>query len=319
MKRAYLFLICAAALFLSSYQAIAERVVFMPQWYPQAQFAGYYMALEKGFYAAEGLDVEIKHLNLSSKNSSMGNLLEGKIDITTAQLVNAMTLRSNGKKIVNILQTSQNSGLSVVTHKTLNQLQDLNGLSIGRWKSGFEEVVTMVAREYDLEIKWVPVSGGLNLFISKALDGTLAFTFNELVNLELATGVAHDKNIIHFADYGYNFPEDGLYVREEWLAKHRETAAKFAKASELGWKYARENPEETVEVVQKYMSECNARGNKIHQSKMLEEMLRLQIDTKVGKATFAPISREDFNELMHRCIKDGIFESEIEYDKFIRQ
>jgi len=277
------------------------------------------MALEKGFYAAEGLDVEIRHLNISSKSSAMSYLLDGRIDITTAQLINAMTLRSNGKKIVNILQTSQTSGLGIVAHKQLSQLQDLNGLNIGRWKSGFEEVATMVAREYDLEIKWIPIAGGTNLFISNALDATLAFSFNELINLELATGVVPDKNVIRFADCGFNFPEDGLYVREDWLNKHNETAAKFARASVLGWKYARENPEETVQVVQRYMSECNARGNKIHQTKMLEEILRLQIDKEVGKATFAPIKKEAFDDIMHRCIRDGIFEFEVDYNKFIRQ
>ena len=66
------------------------KVRFMPQWTPQAQFAGYYAALEKGFYAEEGIDVEIDHINATSRKSSLGHLRSGDVDIAMGQMLQAI-------------------------------------------------------------------------------------------------------------------------------------------------------------------------------------------------------------------------------------
>jgi len=141
-------LLIAALSLLSFFASAQQKVRFMPHWTPQAQFAGYYVAKELGFFEEEGLDVEIRHVTTSTTRSSMNYMLYNEVDITTQQLIPALIERSNGNKIVNILQTSQNNALMVISHKKLDGIQSIAGMKIGRWKSGFSEVAEMFCNDY---------------------------------------------------------------------------------------------------------------------------------------------------------------------------
>ena len=81
-----------------------KKIVFMPQWTPQAQFAGYYVAFEKGFYKEAGIDVEIRHIPLNSTESVSGYLLSGDVQIVGQQLIQSIISRSDGNDIVNVMQ-----------------------------------------------------------------------------------------------------------------------------------------------------------------------------------------------------------------------
>ena len=251
----------------------AQRIVFTPQWTPQSQFAGYYVAQEKGFYKKAGVEVDFQHP--SASYSAANRLLEGSSDIITQQLVQAMILIDRGMPIVHLLQTSQRNSLVLVSRSdTLRTLQDLKGKKVGIWKAGFGDLAYIMDTEKELNIKWVPFLESVNLFLSGAIDATLAMDYNEYQKIRVSGH--EDKPVIRFSDTEYDYPEDGLYVSEDFYKLHPDKVKAFAEASRKGWEWAHEHPEETLDIVMKWVAKENVHTNRIHQKWMLEKILALQ-------------------------------------------
>jgi NitT/TauT family transport system substrate-binding protein len=197
--------------------AHAQKITFTPQWTAQSQFAGYYAALENGYYADAGLDVSIEHPTASYSSISM--LMDGSCDIITCELIQAMMIEDT--RLVNLLQTTQHSTLALVSRAgNVTQLGDLAGCRIGTWKVGFSEIPHMIDEEQHLDIEWVKLINSLNLYIAGAIDATLAKSYNELILFSMA-GVT-PGSVLYFSEYGYDFPEDGLYVSEEFYKNNKE-------------------------------------------------------------------------------------------------
>ena len=303
---------------LACFAARAQKIVFMPHWLPQAQFSGYYAALENGFYAAEGLDVEIRHLNANTRKRPAAYLKSGEIDITSMMLINAMELVDSGMDVVNILQTAQSTGLVYVTKEPVNDIKEMDNFKVGRWTTGYSEFAMIAADENAISIQWVPLLNNINAFIAGAVDATLCYTFNEYIQLYLATGKDWASNTIRLADIGYDYPDDGLYVTAEFYEKNKELTDKFAKASRKGWEWAAAHPDEAVDICMKYIERENISSNRVHQKMMLEEMIRLQQDKNTGKASFAKVSRSVFDELAEKAVNAGILINKPDYDKMMR-
>ena len=281
----------------------AQRIVFTPQWTPQSQFAGYYVAQEKGFYKKAGVEVDFQHP--SASYSAANRLLEGSSDIITQQLVQAMILIDQGMPIVHILQTSQRNSLVLVSRlDTLRTLQDLKGKKVGIWKAGFGDLAYIMDTEKELNIKWVPFLESVNLFLSGAIDATLAMDYNEYQKIRVSG--YEDKPVIRFSDTEYDYPEDGLYVSEDFYKLHPDKVKAFAEASRKGWEWAHEHPEETLDIVMKWVAKENVHTNRIHQKWMLEKILALQCRDGEKKPSFKLYSEtiDRLNELLlkHRRI-----------------
>ena len=281
----------------------AQRIVFTPQWTPQSQFAGYYVAQEKGFYKKAGVEVDFQHP--SASYSAANRLLEGSSDIITQQLVQAMILIDQGMPIVHILQTSQRNSLVLVSRSdTLRTLQDLKGKKVGIWKAGFGDLAYIMDTEKELNIKWVPFLESVNLFLSGAIDATLAMDYNEYQKIRVSGH--EDKPVIRFSDTEYDYPEDGLYVSEDFYKLHPDKVKAFAEASRKGWEWAHEHPEETLDIVMKWVAKENVHTNRIHQKWMLEKILALQCRDGEKKPSFQLYSEtiDRLNELLlkHRRI-----------------
>jgi NitT/TauT family transport system substrate-binding protein len=277
--------------------------VFTPQWTPQSQFAGYYVAQEKGFYKKAGVEVDFQHP--SASYSAANRLLEGSSDIITQQLVQAMILIDRGMPIVHLLQTSQRNSLVLVSRSdTLRTLQDLKGKKVGIWKAGFGDLAYIMDTEKELNIKWVPFLESVNLFLSGAIDATLAMDYNEYQKIRVSGH--EDKPVIRFSDTEYDYPEDGLYVSEDFYKLHPDKVKAFAEASRKGWEWAHEHPEETLDIVMKWVAKENVHTNRIHQKWMLEKILALQCRDGEKKPSFQLYSEtiDRLNELLlkHRRI-----------------
>ena len=290
------FLLCSCVLY-------AQRIVFTPQWTPQSQFAGYYVAQEKGFYKKAGVEVDFQHP--SASYSAANRWLEGSSDIITQQLVQAMILIDRGMPIVHILQTSQRNSLVLVSRSdTLRTLQDLKGKKVGIWKAGFGDLAYIMDTEKELNIKWVPFLESVNLFLSGAIDATLAMDYNEYQKIRVSGH--EDKPVIRFSDTEYDYPEDGLYVSEDFYKLHPDKVKAFAEASRKGWEWAHEHPEETLDIVMKWVAKENVHTNRIHQKWMLEKILALQCRDGEKKPSFQLYSEtiDRLNELLlkHRRI-----------------
>ncbi len=263
--------------------AAQDTFVFSPQWSAQAQFAGFYAALENGFYQEEGLDVKIVHPNTVRDLELL--LTEGASDATTLPLMQALVLVDQGIQLVNILQTSMNNATVIVSRRGKNPL-DQHGARVGTWQAGFDQIAICVNKILGLNYEWVPFAANVNLFISGALDATLAMSYNEYNLLLQAGAEIHEENVYRFSEHGYNIQDDGVYMTLEAYRKDPDRAERFARASRRGWEWAAEHPEETLDLVMEYVERNHIATNRVLQQLMLEEILNLQVDARTGQREF---------------------------------
>ena len=267
----------------SAYARAQERLVFTPQWTAQAQFAGYYVAQEMGFYKDAGIDVEIVHPTATL--SAMSRISRNQSQATTMQLCQAMEIVDNGTPLVNILQTSMNNAMVIASRRNINPLSQ-KGARVGIWSAGFGQLAICMSQKDSLDYEWVRFATNVNLFIKGAIDATLAMSYNEYYQIVQAGYQLDSTNVYRFRDHGYNVQEDGVYVTRTYYRKHREVARKFADASRRGWEWAAEHPEETLDIVMKYVKENHIATNRILQRLMLEDVLSLQLDRESGEREF---------------------------------
>ena len=287
--------------------------MFTPQWTPQAQFAGYYVALEKGFYKEAGIEVDIVHP--TSTYSAMTRIRKGESQATTLQLCQAMEIVESGIPMVNILQTSMNNAMVIVSRREMNPLKQ-KGARVGIWSVGFGHLAICMSKKEGLDYEWIRFASNLNLFVAGAIDATLAMSYNEYYQL-VQTGLPLTENSVYrFCDHGYNVQEDGVYMTAEYYKTHRDEARRFANASRKGWEWAAEHTEETLEIVMDYVKKNHIATNRILQKLMLDEVLRLQIDKQSGKREFR--LRPDMVKLASDLMVENLMlDKEITYEQII--
>lgn len=300
MKRLLTFALLCCALLVRPPVLQAQKFIFTPQWTAQAQFAGYYVAQDMGFYKDAGLDVEIVHP--SATQSAMNRINNNESHAITLMLPQAMEIIESGIRLVNILQTSMNSGLVIVSRTDEDPIKR-KGIRVGVWSAGFDQLPMAMALREGLDYQWIRFATGINLLLSGAIDASVAMSYNEYYQLLQAGMELTDTNVYRFCDHGYNVQEDGVYVTREFYEKNREASLKFAEASRRGWEWAAEHPSETLDIVMKYVREGRVETNRILQELMLEEILRLQVDRESGKREFR--LRPDMVQLMNQLMKDN--------------
>lgn len=293
----------------------AQSVTLIPKWTAQAQFAGYYVAEKKGFFKEEGLDVYVQHP--SHSEHSLLYLKEGEPMAVITNLSQAVMERLAGKRIVNILQTSQENSLILVSHSPLKGLESLRNKELAVWNHLTPELIERVANKYQLNAKWIRFNSGINLFLSKAVDICMVGSYNEFLHLE-ESGVRIDStHYMRFADYGYNLPEDGLYVTEDFYERHPETVKKLVRACIRGWEWTNNHREEALDIVMEQVKRYNIGTNRYHQRRMLEEILRLQTD-KSGRRPYR-LSREGFELATDvLLLPDSDETNNLRYENFVK-
>ena len=272
------FLFCAALC-----AGAQEHFVFTPQWTAQAQFAGYYVAKEMGFYKDAGLDVEIVHPSLTV--TALNRIRRNESQATTLQLCQAMEIIDGGIPLVNILQTSMNNAMVIVSRRDMDPLKQ-KGARVGVWSAGFGQIAICMSLKEGLDYEWVRFATNVNLFVKGAIDATLAMSYNEYYQLVQAGYELDDHNVYRFCDHGYNVQEDGVYMTRDYYMGHKEQARKFAEASRRGWEWAAEHEDETLDIVMRYVQENHIATNRPLQKLMLKEILRLQVDRESGQREF---------------------------------
>ena len=294
-----------------SVKAQDETIVFTPQWTAQAQFAGYYVAEAMGFYREAGVNVRIEHPSASS--SAMSRLHSGRCQVTTLTLCQAMEIVDEDTPLVNILQTSMNSAMVIVSARNQAPLTQ-KGARVGIWSVGFGQLAICMSIKEHLDYEWVRFAQNVNLFVSGALDATLAMSYNEYYQLMQAGVEMTDTNVYRFCDHGYNVQEDGVYMTWDYYEKHKDQALRFAEASRRGWEWAAEHPDETLDIVMQYVDKDRVATNRVMQKLMLDEVLRLQVDRESQKREFRlrPDMVQQASQLM---VENQMLSREITYDE----
>ena len=271
------------------------------------------MAEAKGFYREAGVKVRIDHP--SATQPAMKRLRRGECQATTLQLCQAMEIVDGGIPLVNILQTSMNNAMVIVSARDRDPLTQ-KGAKVGIWSVDFGQLAICMSIKDHLDYQWVRFAQNVNLFISGALDATLAMSYNEYYQLVQAGIKITDKNVYRFSDHGYNVQEDGLYMTRKYYEGHKEQARRFAQASRKGWEWAAAHPEEALDIVMQHVEKNHIATNRTMQRLMLNEVLRLQVDRDSQKREFR--LRPDMVRLASRLmVENQMLSREIKIEELV--
>jgi NitT/TauT family transport system substrate-binding protein len=285
----------AAALFVAGGAQAADKVTLQLKWVTQAQFAGYYVAKEKGFYKDAGLDVTIKPGGPDVAPEQV--LAGGGADVVVDWMPAALAAREKGEPMVNIAQPFKKSGLMLTClgSSGVKAPADLKGRTLGVWFYGneypFLNWMNKLGFKTDGSAGGVKVlKQGFNVdpLIQKQADCISTMTYNEYWQV-IDAGYKPDQLVVFkYEDQGVATLEDGLYVLEPKLKDPAfvDKIARFVKASMKGWADARANPKDAV----KFVLDNDATGAQTehHQTQMMAEINKLTegSDGRLDKADY---------------------------------
>ncbi|MCK9554391.1 ABC transporter substrate-binding protein [bacterium] len=320
MKRKILLCICAlffAATPLSSAETTFQKASFLPQWSPQAQFAGYYVAYEKGIYKKYGLDIAIIQGGPDSQPARM--LEDGSVDFVTLWLSSAIRENDRGAEMVNIAQMMQKSALMLIAKKSsgIYKPEDINNRKVSLWGDIFRIQPLEFFRKFDLTVNVIPQSYSVNLFLRDGVDVVSAMWYNEYHTILNSGYDAGELTTFFYYDYGLNFPEDGVYTDKDYFEKNPQMCRSFVKASLEGWQYAFEHQEEALDIIVKYMEAAHIPANRAHQKWMLERMKDLMTDGNSAKPS-GLLSESDYIYVSDCLRESGLIKSVPEFSDFYK-
>ena len=280
MRRNITTLILAAAMGMASSAALAaDKVTLQLKWVTQAQFAGYFVAKDKGFYKEEGLDVMIKPGGPDVAPPQV--IAGGGADVIIDWMPSALASRERGLPLVNIAQPFKRSGMMLTCRKDsgVKTPSDFPGRTLGVWFYGneypFLSWMSQLGVPTDGSSQGVTVlKQGFNVdpILQKQADCVSTMTYNEYWQI-IDAGLGADELVtFKYEDQGVATLEDGLYVREDNLKDPAfvDKMARFVRASMKGWAWARENGDAAADIVLEN-DETGAQTEK-HQRRMMGEI-----------------------------------------------
>ena len=268
------------------------------KWVPQAQFAGYYVAASKGYYADENLNVEID--GGSTDVSPVQALVGGTADVVINWAADALASREKGVNLINIAQPFKNSALLLTCRKDMGVATsaDFKGKTLGVWFGGneypFYAYMTKLGYPTQGGADGVEVlKQGFNVdpLLQKQAACISTMTYNEYGQVLDGGLKPEDLVVFNYRDEGVGMLEDGLYVLEDRLADpaFKDVLVRFVRASMKGWKDAVENPDEAAQIV--VDSDPSGAATIEHQTYMMREVAKL-IDPEFKGA----LNVDDFNQ-----------------------
>jgi len=299
MRKMLLSAVTAGALLAGAASAeAADAVTIQLKWVTQAQFAGYYVAKDKGFYKEAGLDVTIKPGGPDIAPEQV--LAAGGADVIVDWMAAALAAREKGVPLVNISQTFQRSGLELTCLKSsgIKTPADFPGHTLGVWYFGNE--YPFLAWMAKLNI---PTEGGakgvsvikqgfnVDPLIQKQAACISTMTYNEYWQVIDAGYKPSDLVVFKYTDEGVGVLEDGLYANGEKLKDkaYAEKLAKFVAASDKGWAWAVKNPDEAAKIV--LDNDATGAQTEKHQKRMMGEIAKL-VDIEKPLGYLAPSDYE---------------------------
>lgn len=276
-------LLLSAAVSLTALQAAAaDKVTLQLKWVTQAQFAGYYVAQDKGFYEEEGLEVEIKPGGPDIAPPQV--LAGGGADVIVDWMPSALATREKGVPLVNIAQPFKSSGMMLTCLKEtgITTPEDFKGKTLGVWFFGNEYPFLSWMSTLGIKTDGSPdgvtvLKQGFNVdpLLQKQAACISTMTYNEYWQVIDAGIKAEDLVTFKYEEEGVATLEDGLYVLEDKLADpaFKEKMVKFVRASMKGWKYAEQNPDEAADIVLE--NDASGAQTEAHQKRMMSEVAKL--------------------------------------------
>lgn len=252
------------------------------KWVTQAQFGGYYVAKDKGFYEEEGLDVTIKPGGPDIAPVQV--LAGGGADVVVEWMPAALAAREKGLPIVNIAQPFKRSGMMLTCRKEtgIASPADFRGRTLGVWFSGNEYPFLSWMNRLGLKTDGGPegvtvLKQGFNVdpLLQKQADCISTMTYNEYGQVLDAGLKPEDLVTFKYEDQGVATLEDGLYVLEPTLKDEDKVTAlvRFVRATMKGFDYAAAHPDEAAAIVLE--NDETGAQTEAHQLRMAEEVAKL--------------------------------------------
>lgn len=277
--------------------ASLKKVVLRLKWVHQAQFAGYYAAVEKGFYKEAGLDVEIRPGG--SDFPSVQMVASGSEDFGVTGADQILLAREKGVPV---------TALSVIYRKTpfvlfslkdsgIETMKDLEGQKIGVKLGGNEELTyraMMKNAGVDASsVEEMPIKFDLSPLLSGQVKAWPGYVINEVLAVEEQ---GHEVNVIQPEDYDINFYADTLFTKQDLIDKDPELVKAFVQASMKGWTYAMEHPDEAAAFGLKYSKDLNLE----HEKSMMKASIPLLLPEQL------PLGKMD--EASWKTLQDSLLE-----------
>ena len=299
-------LLLGGVLFLQKRLITTDDFTLQLKWVTQAQFGGYYVAKDKGFYEEEGLNVEIKPGGPDIAPPQV--IAGGGADVIIEWMPAALASREKGLPLVNVAQPFKSSGMMLTCRKDsgIRSPADFRGRTLGVWFFG---------NEYPF-LSWmsqlgIPTDGGDNgvtvlkqgfnvdPILQKQADCISTMTYNEYWQI-IDAGLSPDELVVFkYQDQGVSTLEDGLYVLEDNLKDpaFRDKLTRFVRASMKGWKWAEEHPDEAADIVLE--NDATGAQTEKHQRRMMREIAKLTAGSN------GSLSLEDFQRTVDTLLKGG--------------
>ena len=275
----------AALALLAGAANAADPLTLQLKWVTQAQFAGYYVAEDKGFYDEENLDVTIQPGGPDIAPTQV--LAGGGADVAVEWMPATLAAREKGLPIVNIAQPVKSSGMMLTCLKesgVTDPATDFKGKTLGVWFFGNEYPFLSWMAHLGLPTTGGPdgvtvLKQGFNVdpLLQKQASCISTMTYNEYGQV-LDAGISPDDLVtFKYEDQGVATLEDGLYTLESTLADPamEDRLVRFVRASMKGWKYAEENPEEAAQIV--LDNDETGAQTEAHQVRMMQEVAKLTV------------------------------------------
>jgi NitT/TauT family transport system substrate-binding protein len=267
----------------------ADPVTIQLKWVTQAQFAGYYVAKDKGFYKDVDLDVTIKPGGPDIAPEQI--IAGGGADVIVDWMPAALAAREKGIPLVNIAQYFQKSGLELTCLKSsgVKSPKDFPGKTLGVWYFGNEyPFLSWMAKlniPTDGSAKGVTVlKQGFNVdpLLQKQAACISTMTYNEYWQVIDAGYKPADLVVFKYSTEGVGTLEDGLYAVEDKLKDKAfaDKIARFVAASSKGWAYADKNQADAVKIV--LDNDTTGAQTEHHQTTMMSEIAKLIAGGKLG-------------------------------------
>lgn len=307
MKRKLMTILLAGAMSVAASAAMAaDKLSLQLKWVTQAQFAGYYVAKDKGFYKDEDLDVEIKPGGPDIAPVQV--LAGGGADVVLDWMPSALASREKGVALVNIAQPFKTSGMMLTCRKDsgISSPADFKGKTLGVWFFGneypFLSWMSQLGIATDGSADGVKVlKQGFNVdpLLQKQADCVSTMTYNEYWQIIDAGLSADDLVVFKYEDQGVATLEDGIYVLEDKLKDpaFEDKMVRFVRASMKGWKFAEANPDEAADIVLE--NDSSGAQTEEHQKRMMREVAKLTAGSN------GALDEADYKRTVSTLLKGG--------------
>jgi len=277
------------------------NVTFRLQWHIQTQFAGYYVALKKGYYKDAGLNVKIEQGGYGK--NSLVTVKEGVEEFGTKWM---SELTVAGEPLFSLANIVKDNGLVLISKKNrgINSIGKFRGKRVSIWFIGNEYQLFALLDKYKIskkELNIISQKWDMSQFYNDEVDVAAAMIYNEFLKVNSVGYTSEKLNIFSFKELGIGFPGQNIFTRKSYYKKNPKICKKFVEASIRGWQYAIDNPVEATKIVMEY--------DKENILKYQDQLLQMNEIIKLIQADKYPIGihlKKNYELIQRIYVKDGI-------------